>query len=207
MALHRTAFSPLRYVKAAVYAGVSGKFMKENISIKTGEYWNDTSPMSEEKKLDVLEEMASGIGKIIIEFNSLEETIHELILHLSCSPEDYDDRINVFLAEMMYGAKVTALTKLYGQVIEENGLTLQKELARLENRLRECSKVRNQYAHANWGEISKFNYVKVKLSSQKQGIEKKYRRFTLDVMQEDLNAITEVHAEIIHFDRKLDEAY
>lgn len=181
--------------------------MKENISIKNGEYWNDTSPMSEDKKLDVLEEMASGIGKIIIEFNSLEETIHELILHLSCSPGDYDDRVNVFLAEMMYGAKVTALTKLYGQVIEENGLTFQRELVRLENRLRECSKIRNQYAHANWGEISKFNYVKVKLSSQKQGIEKKYRRFTSGVMQEDLNTITEVHAEIIHFDRTLDEAY
>lgn len=181
--------------------------MKENISIKTGEYWNDTAPMSEEKKFNVLEEMASGIGKIIIEFNSLEETLHELILHLSCSPDGDDDRINVFLAEMMYGAKVTALTKLYGQVIEENELTFQKELSRLENRLRECSKIRNQYAHANWCEISKFNYVKVKLSSQRQGIEKKYRRFTSDVMQQDLNAITEVHAEIIHFDRKLDESY
>ena len=54
---------------------------------------------------DRLDDIAYYIGRIIIEFNSLESTVEYLIAEQLTHAGDQDDRTYVFLAEMMYQGK------------------------------------------------------------------------------------------------------
>lgn len=162
--------------------------------------------LDDEEQLDKLLELASSyIGRIIIEFNSLEDSISFCIKELVSESESRDEQIYVFLSEMGYSSKVTALINLYGQYIQYIELDLTERFTNLEKNLRDAAKYRNQYAHANWAEISESNYVLTKTKAKKQGVFHTYRKFDESQMKNDLATIRAAHASLEFFDEEFNE--
>ena len=156
-----------------------------------------------EKLLDVI---STYIGRIVIEFNSLEESIEFCTKELVSSSEVGDDQIFVFLAEMSFSSKVTALINLYGQIIEfAEPKKLSKDLSDLGIKLRESTKRRNQYVHGGWSGISDKNYVRVKTKAKKDGIFYVYRQFDEEEMSADLEFIQDTHESLEKFDSEINE--
>jgi hypothetical protein len=128
------------------------------LSIHPKDHHPDIEYLDDEEELyRVLEAAAPHIGRIIIEFNSLEDSVSFCIKELVSHSEGGDEQVYVFLAEMGYSSKVTALVNLYGQLVNSCHLGLSDSLVSLESQLRKAAKHRNQYAHANWAEISRSN--------------------------------------------------
>lgn len=150
----------------------------------------------------LLEHTAPHIGRIIIEFNSLEDSIAFCIKELVSESESRDDQVFVFLAEMKYSAKVTALVNLYGQYNEQLSLNLSSLLADIEQRLRDAANIRNQYAHASWSDFSKSKFVRTRAKATKSGVFYTYRQFNDSQMESDLMKIRNAHAalEFIDYD-------
>ena len=138
----------------------------------------------------ILEEMSSYIGWIVIHFNSLENSIAFCVTEMITHDAYQDERVDVFLSEMQYSGKTRALVNLYGQVITTLGLTISKKnLIELEKTFIECGKRRNEYAHADWVGMKKENYVCVKTNAKKNGIVRRYRKYNIDKIKEDIEYI------------------
>jgi hypothetical protein len=138
-----------------------------------------------------LDELAPYIGWIIIYFNSLEDIVCLCIREAILRDPYQDERVDVFLAEMLFAAKCRALMHLYGQLIETGGVKFtHDDLTRLEETLLECAKRRNEYAHADWIGLMKESYVKVKTQSKKRGIMHRYRKFDVAQLESDVEFIS-----------------
>jgi hypothetical protein len=153
---------------------------------------------------DKLEEITRYIGSVIIEFNALESTIEYLIAEQMMRSGDQDDRIYVFLSEMMYQGKAKALINLYGQIIEFCDVKITHEdLKVIEKRLEEAARIRNEYAHAHWQEISSSGYVRVKTRPNKKGVSQKYRLFDLEQLEKDMYYVMETPSILGEFDENI----
>jgi hypothetical protein len=142
---------------------------------------------SEEDLAKYLEELAPRIGWIIIYFNSLEDGVARCIREAILRDPVQDERVDVFLAEMLFSGKCRALVHLYGQLIESGCVKYtQDDLTKLEETLVECARRRNEYAHADWIGLMKGNYVRVKTQSKKRGILHRYRKFDLVQVESDI---------------------
>jgi hypothetical protein len=154
---------------------------------------------SEEEFEAYLDAIAPYIGWIVIYFNSLEEHLSDFIREAVLRDPIQDENLDVFLSEMQYAAKCRALIHLYGQMIESCKVKrTQEELNELERMLLECSKRRNEYAHADWIDHRKESYVRVKTHSKKLGIFHRYRKFEISLMETDvefINNARHVHCE------------
>jgi len=153
---------------------------------------------------DKLEEITRYIGSVIIEFNALESTIEYLIAEQMMRSGDQDDRIYVFLSEMMYQGKSKALINLYGQIIEHCDVKITQEgLTKIEKRLQEAARIRNEYAHAHWQDISSNGFVRIKTRPNKKGVFQKYRLFDIEQLEKDMYFIMETPSILGQFDEDL----
>ena len=168
---------------------------------------NDFS--NEEELEDKLDEIAYYIGKIIIEFNSLESGIEYLIAEQLTHAGNEDNRTYVFLAEMMFNGKSKAIINLYGQIIETCSVSItQADLEQIRKRLEESAKIRNKYAHGHWQEINTEGYVCVNTQANKRGIFQTYRLFDIEKMKKDIIYILETNLLLDDFDGKImDQLY
>jgi len=155
---------------------------------------------SEEEFEEYLEAIAPLIGWIIIYFNSLEEHICDFLRMGMLRDPFCDERLDIFLAEMQYAAKCRALIHLYGQMIESSEIKVsQDELNKIEIMLNECSKRRNEYAHADWIGVRKENLVRVKTHSKKQGIFYRYRKLEFSAVKIDVEFINNARHVLCEF--------
>jgi hypothetical protein len=164
---------------------------------------------SEEEFEEYLETIAPYIGWIVIYFNSLEEHLADFIREAILRDPFQDERLDVFLSEMQFAAKCKALIHLYGQMIESSaGKCTQEELNELEKMLLECAKRRNEYAHADWIDLRKESYVRVKSQSKKRGVFHRYRKFEIPLMEVDVEFINNARHVLCEFnDRITDQIY
>jgi hypothetical protein len=147
-----------------------------------------------------LDNVAPYIGWIVIYFNSLEDHISDFIREAILRDPFHDERLDVFLSEMMFAGKCKALINLYGQIIEsENVGYSHNDLNNLELMLIECSKRRNEYAHADWIGARKEGFVRVKSKSKKTGIVHKYKKFEISELENDVNYINEARHFLCEF--------
>lgn len=154
--------------------------------------------------LSYLEELASKIGWIIIYFNSLDDGISQCIREAMLHDPYQDERMDVFLAEMSFSTKCRSLMHLYGQMIESAKIKFtQTDLNQLEGTLLECSKRRNEYAHADWIGLKKGGYVRVKTQSKKRGITQRYKWFDLSQVNADINFIESARHMLDEFNERI----
>lgn len=159
---------------------------------------------NEEEFEKILDMVSIYIGRIVIEFNSLEESIEFCTKELVSSSETGDDQVYVFLAEMSFSSKVTALMNLYGQIIDfSKPNDLDEVLADLDLKLRESARRRNQYVHGGWSGISNKNYVRVKTKAKKSGFFHIYRQFDETEIIADLEFIQDAHEMLEKFDSEI----
>lgn len=145
---------------------------------------------SEEEFEKYLDTIAPYIGWIVIYFNSLEQHLSDFIKDAILRDPFNDERLDVFLSEMQFAAKCKALIHLYGQMIESCEVEYsQEKLTELEKMLYECAKRRNEYAHADWIDLRKESYVRVKSLSKKQGIFHRYKKFEMTAVEVDVEFI------------------
>lgn len=162
-----------------------------------------------EKKLD---EIASHIGWIVINLNSLEDTLSFCIKELTgdCG---LDDELNfIFQSELNYAGKYKTLVKIYGwhitQMLEgEKRMNMLDKLEILNKHLKKAGELRNQYAHADWSDISEKRFVKIKTKTKKYGIYHIYRQFEIPDMEKDIEFINNTHQKLDDFDEELKDLY
>jgi hypothetical protein len=112
---------------------------------------DELEPVEDDELTDYLVELAPEIGWIIIHFNSLEDHVSGFIREAILRDAFQDERMDVFLAGMLFSAKARALLDLYGQMIEYGGSAVTHEdLRKVDFLLTECATRRNEYAHADW---------------------------------------------------------
>lgn len=146
----------------------------------------------EDEFLKYLDDVVPYIGWIVIYFNSLEDHISDFIREAILRDPFHDERLDVFLSEMMFAAKCKALLNLYGQLIESKELSYShQDLNELEFMLIECSKRRNEYAHADWIGVKKERLVKVKSKSKKTGTIHKYKKIEISELKIDVEYINQ----------------
>lgn len=154
-----------------------------------------------------LETIAPYIGYITIFFNSLEDLIGDFIRECILRDPSQDERLDVFLSDMQFAGKCTALMHLYGQVIEMSppGKVSQTDLNALEKTLLDCAKRRNEYAHAHWIDLRNEAYVRVKATSKKRGVFYKLKKFDIAQMDDDVafmraavNRLEEFHERVMN---------
>ena len=159
---------------------------------------------SDEELLSYLEKLAPQIGWIVIYFNSLEDGIAQCIREAMLRDPFQDERMDVFLSEMMFTAKCRSLMHLYGQIIESAEVKLtHTDLKELEKVLLECSRRRNEYAHADWIGLKKGAYVRVKTQSKKHGITQRYKKFELEQVESDIGFINLARHTLDEFNEKI----
>lgn len=147
-----------------------------------------------------LDDVAPYIGWIIIYFNSLEDHISDFIREAVLRDPFHDERLDVFLSGMMFSGKCKALLNLYGQLIESIRVSDSiLDLNKLELTLNECSKRRNEYAHADWIGVRKDRFVRVKSKSQKTGTIHKYKKIEISVIKYDVEYIMEARNFLCEF--------
>ena len=163
---------------------------------------------NDEELQEVLNGISSAIGWIVIEFNSLEGLVGYCIKEQISNANYSDEFVYLMLANLGYSAKYEALMNIYSRIVDWSGFEeFQLRLTRLDETLREASRRRNQYAHADWTDISKSNLVGVKLKAGRKGLLQVYRTFTSEEMTADRAYITEVTKELIAFDEDLNEKF
>jgi len=151
-----------------------------------------------DEKDEFLNQVAFHIGWIIIEFNSLEDSINWYIKEILSNNETQDGTVFLFLSNMTIGQKVDLLICLYGQWIlrDYELVDLRDKLKSLESRLKDAIQKRNKYAHGNWSDVYKDNYIKVKTEAKKDGVYHTFMKFEEEHMKEDLELIESLHEEI-----------
>ena len=153
---------------------------------RTAREAEELDSVEEEELAQYLEEIAPHIGWIIIFFNSLEDGVARCLRELMLRDSIQDERLDVFLSEMLFAAKCRALIHLYGQTLEDGVVELaHSDLDELDALLTECGKRRNEYAHGDWIGLRQGHVVKVKSQSKKRGIVHRYKRFDPSDLRED----------------------
>jgi hypothetical protein len=145
---------------------------------------------SDKELADYLSEIAEEIGWIVIYFNSLEDTVAQCLREMMLRDPYQDERLDVFLAEMGYQAKVRALIHLYGQTSAHRIVHLPDgELTSIEKALSLGATIRNGYAHADWIGLRTDAYIKVKTRSSRNGVIHRYKRFNTKTTRFDIRFI------------------
>jgi len=159
---------------------------------------------SDEELEAYLETIVPYIGWIIVFFNSLEDSVSDYIREAILRDPIQDERLDVFLSEMMFTGKCRALMHLYGQLIESGSVTYtHDDLNELEKLLIECAKRRNEYAHADWTGVKKENYVRVKSQSKKRGVFHRYKKFEMPKLKDDVEYISNARHMLDDFNEKI----
>ncbi|RYF29484.1 MAG: hypothetical protein EOO23_06860 [Comamonadaceae bacterium] len=147
--------------------------------------------VEDDERSDYLNALAPEIGWIIIYFNSLEDHVSGFIREAILRDAFQDERMDVFLAGMLFSAKARALLDLYGQMIEYGGSAVTHEdLRKVDILLTECATRRNEYAHADWVGMKLGGYVRVKSQSKRTGISHRYKKYDLGRVQADVDFIS-----------------
>ena len=178
--------------------------MSERTFARNSDYELDY--VSEDELDRYLEEIVPGIGWIIVYFNSLEDHVSDFIREAILRDPYNDERLDVFLSEMMFSGKCRGLIHLYGQMIESKLVTYtQNDLNILEAMLLECSKRRNEYAHADWIGVRAEGYIRVKAQSKKTGVFHQYKKFDLGRLKEDEKFISNARFTLVEFNDQIHE--
>lgn len=147
--------------------------------------------VEDEELFNYLVDLAPEIGWIIIHFNALEDQVSGFIREAILRDAFQDERMDVFLANMLFSSKARALLDLYGQMIEDGALAVTyAELREVDVLLTECSTRRNEYAHADWIGMKQGGYVRVKSQSKRSGISHRYKKYELAQVQADVDFIS-----------------
>lgn len=165
---------------------------------------DELEPVEEDDLTDYLVELAPEIGWIIIHFNSLEDHVSGFIREAILRDAFQDERMDVFLAGMLFSAKARALLDLYGQMIEYGGAGVTHEdLRKVDVLLTECATRRNEYAHADWIGMKLGGYVRVKSQSKRTGISHRYKRYDLARVQADVDFISAARDTLYEFNERV----
>jgi hypothetical protein len=159
---------------------------------------------SDEELLAYLDELAPHIGWVVIYFNSLEDSVSQCIREAILRDPFQDERIDVFLSEMLFSGKCRSLMHLYGQLIESGSVKFtQDDLAELETLLLECARRRNEYAHGDWIGLMRGSYVRVKTQTKKRGIMHRYKKFELPQVEADVSFIESARHTLDDFNERI----
>lgn len=164
----------------------------------------DLEYVDEEELLRQLDKLASHIGWVIIYFNSLEDSVSFYLRELLLHDPFQDERLDVFLAEMLFAGKVRSLVHIYGQMAEGWGISVtHAEVAEIERTLVECAKRRNEYAHAHWIDMRDGPTVRVKSQSKPRGIEHRYKLYAPADVAEDVAYISAARHALDEFHERM----
>jgi hypothetical protein len=161
---------------------------------------------TEEELSEYLDGIAPYIGWIIIYFNSLEDGVSGYIREAILRDPIQDERLDVFLAEMLFSGKCRSLMHLYGQMIGDADVKYtHDDLNELEKLLLECARRRNDYAHADWISLKQQSYVRVKSQSKKLGLFHRYKKFEIMQMEADVAFIANARHVLDEFNENIND--
>ncbi len=184
---------------------------------------NGTAVPIEAVDIDVLYEEGEGypdeqwydeiyglIGRFVVRFNSLEDTVEDLILG-ELNERAEDARVWVFLERMPTKQKIDALLRLYevnfnrSELLASNPVRLRA--TNLKRELERINTQRNLYVHANWLNIATDDQrnllVEHKTKRTRDGYYGRIRRsITIAEMNADIKAVRDIEEGLYEFDEQ-----
>ena len=162
------------------------------------EYINDydlfyDKELSGEKFEQYINNISPLIGKIIISFNNLDDTVNYVIKEIVSDPNYKDEIPWIFISEMSYNNKINVLKKLINFFLRFSEKDYENDFNNLINRLSECGRKRNYIVHANWMEINSDLLVKIKTKIKKDGAKNLYKVIKKENLIEIENYIDETN--------------
>lgn len=140
-----------------------------------------------------LSKISSKIGWIVIRFNSIEDFLAQALRDLLLNDSVQDERLDIFLTEMGFKQKASALLTSYEQACHNRTVHLpENELSKLRAVLDLAATIRNGYAHAAWSNGRENSYIKVNSVSKKQGLCHRYRRIDTQTADQDIEFLCSI---------------
>lgn len=147
-----------------------------------------------------LRKISPLIGKIVIAFNYLEDSINFIIKEL-VSDSFYKDEIPwIFISEMPFSNKVNVLEKLYRFYLRFSEKDYEDELKFLIAGLREAGNKRNFIVHANWNEVNSDSLVKIRTKVKNYGAKNIYKIIDTESLEKEEKFIYNIHECLEKFD-------
>lgn len=174
---------------------------------------------NEDEQSKYLQNIASQIGWIIIEFNRLEWQLHELIKQYLCN--DSLEANAIFfetVASKNFSNKVD-LIKNFFQIYysgdkkhmfdsSENLNDFKVKLDNVIKKVKDTAVLRNKYAHCYWHRASEDNFVEFKYKiTATDGLRKEFIRFNLEDLKNDYALIEEAQEVLYNFDIDFNQIY
>ncbi len=154
------------------------------------------------KRDRTLKKVASYIGWIIIEFNSVEDSVNWFLKEMLSDTEGRDEMVFLFLSKMGISEKADLLINLYGKFVynDYRYKALRVALTELESKLKDAIKRRNRYAHTNWSEVYEGKMFKIKTEAKRTGVYHSFLKFEESHMKEDLALIASLQDNLWNMD-------
>ena len=166
-----------------------------------------------------LQNTASQIGWIIIEFNRLEWQLHELIKQYLCN-DSLETNAIFFesVASKNFRTKVDLMQSFFqiyysGEKkhmfdLSENWNDFKVELDSVFDKVKKTSELRNKYAHCYWHRATEDNFVEFQYKiTATDGLRKEFVRFNLEDLKKDYELIDEAQNALCNFDIDFNQIY
>lgn len=130
------------------------------------------------------------IGRIVMEFNAMEQWFDQLICHIFSDRSE--DRGLTVIYKMTYSSKIDLFKRLSDDLHSDQHLMNDHCNELYENllkNLRECGRLRNLVVHADWESTDKDQYTYVNLRISKDGKSQEYIQFSEESLSEIIELI------------------
>jgi hypothetical protein len=137
------------------------------------------------------------IGRIVMEFNALEQSFDQFICHIF-SDRSEDLGLTV-INKMTYSNKVDLFKRLSDDLHYESNLMNEKSNQLYDDlikNLKESGRLRNLVVHADWESTNKDKYTYVNLRITKEGKKQEYVQFSEKSLEEIIDLIWKTRKQI-----------
>ncbi len=156
--------------------------MKES-SKKIEDIQDVINPSNEKELDDYLETIVPFIGQIVIEFNSLESFLDEVIYTMV---DIEDDKPGIIINDKKTFSQKVIFFERWG-LLQNKQLNLDYNISEIANNLKQLGIKRNTVVHADWENPEEELLVPKKYKINRNGIKREYIQATI----KDLETITE----------------
>jgi hypothetical protein len=149
---------------------------------------------------DYIENALPLIGRIVMEFNALEQWFDQFICHVF-SDRSEDLGLTV-IHKMTYSNKIDLFKRLSddepyeSQIMNEESNRTYEGLIK---NLRESGRLRNLVVHADWESTNKEKYTYVNLRISKEGKKQEYIQFSEDSLGEIIELIWKTRGQVSEY--------
>lgn len=164
---------------------------------------HDIDEFQQENVDDYLYSAMPLIGLVIMRFNGLEKLLDSIICQRI---NDRSDQLGLLVInKLSYSSKIDLFKRLSDDLLRCCGKSID-EYAGLINDLKECGRLRNIVAHADWDSTDHEGYTFLSVKINQDGILQEYVQFSIESLNKIVELIIKTGFKLGEVSEKLNDA-